>query len=205
MKKHNFDWTILFYVILIPVLIVNLTIIFKANKEADKIPDIFGYKPMIVLSGSMESKIRKGDLIITKNIDPAKLEEKDVIAFRTADNTVTTHRIIEIKKIDGKLFFVTKGDNNNVNDKDMVSEDDIEGIYQFRIPKLGNLLMFIQNPLGFAVIMLSLLIIGILAFFGTSFVSDKNMSEEDKELMKEFEEFKKMKESSKNNDDVNTQ
>jgi len=205
MKKHNFDWTILFYVILIPVLIVNLTIIFKANKEADKIPDIFGYKPMIVLSGSMESKIRKGDLIITKNIDPAKLEEKDVIAFRTADNTVTTHRIIEIKKIDGKLFFVTKGDNNNVNDKDMVSEDDIEGIYQFRIPKLGNLLMFIQNPLGFAVIMLSLLIIGILAFFGTSFVSDKNMSEEDKELMKEFEEFKRMKESSKNNDDVNTQ
>lgn len=205
MKKHNFDWTILFYVILIPVLIVNLTIIFKANKEADKIPDIFGYKPMIVLSGSMESKIRKGDLIITKNIDPAKLEEKDVIAFRTADNTVTTHRIIEIKKIDGKLFFVTKGDNNNVNDKDMVSEDDIEGIYQFRIPKLGNLLMFIQNPLGFAVIMLSLLIIGILAFFGTSFVSDKNMSEEDEELMKEFEEFKRMKESSKNNDDVNTQ
>lgn len=205
MKKHNFDWTILFYVILIPVLIVNLTIIFKANKEADKIPDIFGYKPMIVLSGSMESKIRKGDLIITKNIDPAKLEEKDVIAFRTADNTVTTHRIIEIKKIDGKLFFVTKGDNNNVNDKDMVSEDDIEGIYQFRIPKLGNLLMFIQNPLGFAVIMLSLLIIGILAFFGTSFVSDKNMSLEDKELMKEFEEFKRMKESSKNNDDVNTQ
>lgn len=205
MKKHNFDWTILFYVILIPVLIVNLTIIFKANKEADKIPDIFGYKPMIVLSGSMESKIRKGDLIITKNIDPAKLEEKDVIAFRTADNTVTTHRIIEIKKIDGKLFFVTKGDNNNVNDKDMVSEDDIEGIYQFRIPKLGNLLMFIQNPLGFAVIMLSLLIVGILAFFGTSFVSDKNMSLEDKELMKEFEEFKRMKESSKNNDDVNTQ
>ena len=50
-------------IIAIPILTISIMIIYKANKYPDKIPDIFGIKPMIVLSGSMEAKIHTGDLV----------------------------------------------------------------------------------------------------------------------------------------------
>ena len=40
----------------------------------------------------MEKEIHKGDLIITKIIEPSTLKINDVIAFRDEENTVTTHR-----------------------------------------------------------------------------------------------------------------
>ena len=52
-------------VILIPILAINLWIIVQSKSNNEKVPSVFGYKPFIVLSGSMESDIRKGDLIIT--------------------------------------------------------------------------------------------------------------------------------------------
>ena len=78
-------------IILVPILIANIYIIFQSKTNKDKVPSVFGYKPFIVLSGSMEGKIHKGDLIITKKVDPTTLKVKDIIAFRDAENTVTTH------------------------------------------------------------------------------------------------------------------
>ena len=68
--------------ILLPILVTNLYIMFQANNDKDKVPNILGYKPFIVLSGSMETEIRVGDMIITKMIDPKTLKKDDVIAFR---------------------------------------------------------------------------------------------------------------------------
>ena len=131
---------ILVLLILIPILAANIYIMIQANSNKDKVPDVFGYKPFIVLSGSMETKIHVGDLIITKLVDPKTLKEKDVIAFRDEENTVTTHRIIEIVEKDGEKYFITKGDNNDSQDQNMVSYDDVEGIYITRIPGFGNAL-----------------------------------------------------------------
>ena len=107
MKKKWYNdisnWlAILITIILVPVLIINCSIIFQANTNEDKIPSVFGYKPFIVLSDSMESTIRKGDLIFVKNIEPRKLVKDDVIAFRDSEGTVTTHRIIDIVENDGE-------------------------------------------------------------------------------------------------------
>ncbi len=87
---------IIFFTIAFIVLVIAGTILYKANRYPDKIPDIFGYKPMIVLSGSMETSIHTGDLVFVKMVDPKILKENDVIAFRNEENTVTTHRIVEI-------------------------------------------------------------------------------------------------------------
>ena len=74
-------------IILIPVLLGNLYIIYQSKTNKDKVPSLFGYKPFIVLSGSMEGKIHKGDLIITKQTNPKKLKVNDIIAFRYSENT----------------------------------------------------------------------------------------------------------------------
>lgn len=153
---------ILLTIIIIPVLIVSLIIMIKAKKNPDKIPDIFGIKPMIVLSGSMETSIYRGDLVFVKMVDTETLKVNDIIAFRNEENTVTTHRVVEIVKKDGKTFFKTKGDNNNAEDSNLVDASKVEGIYTSKIPKLGNVLMFIKEPKNLIIMLLVILVLGLI-------------------------------------------
>lgn len=181
---------IIFFAITIPLLIIAISIMYKANKYPDKVPDIFGIKPMIVLSGSMETEIFTGDLVFVKEIDTDTLKVNDVIAFRNEKNTVTTHRIIEKVQQNGKQYFKTKGDANSSEDADLVSMESVEGVYIGKIGGLGNTMMFIQKPIGLAMIILIILLIGFILLYITNKSNNDKMNEEDK---KEFEEFKKYK------------
>ena len=68
------------------MLIVNIFIIIQARTNPEEVPNIFGYKPFIVLSGSMESEINVGDLAIVKNIDINSLKIGDIIAFKDEED-----------------------------------------------------------------------------------------------------------------------
>ena len=171
------------------ILVLNIYIMVQANLSPNKVPSVFGYKPFVVLSGSMESEISVGDLVFVKNVDVNTLKTNDIIAFRDNENLVTTHRIVDEIKIDNKRCFKTKGDSNNEEDEGTVCEKQIEGKYQGKIAKIGNVIIFIQKPLGFTVMMLSILIVCILIYF---IFSNRINKISDKEL-KEFEEFKKEK------------
>lgn len=182
------NWlTILICIILIPVLFMNCFILFQANSNKDEVPSVFGYKPFIVLSGSMENEIRIGDLIVVKNINPQKLVKGDVIAFRDAEDTVTTHRIIDIVESDGVTYFVTKGDNNSSQDQNLVEYQDVEGIYRFRVPAVGTILNSLASPMIIVIMILSITIIFILAFYAST------KRQRDKEHQ-EFLEYKRQKE-----------
>ncbi len=185
---------ILFFIIIIPVLIISIIIIYKANKYPDKIPDIFGYKPMIVLTGSMEGTINTGDLVFVKVVDTNTLKKGDIIAFRNEKNTVTTHRIVEVMEANGSKLFTTKGDANNAEDANIVKSSEVEGIYVSRIGKLGNFLMFVQQPIGLVVILLVILVVGLICLQIVNKLEDKKLSKEEEKERKEFLEYKKMKE-----------
>ena len=146
-----------------------------------------GYKPFIVLSGSMEKIINIGDLAITKNIDSKKIKIGDVIAFRK-DNIVILHRVKEIHNDGDLLKFKTKGDNNNVADDFFVDSNLIEGVLYTKIPYLGSVLSFLSKPVGLIIIILVIIVISM----GLYFINFKN-SKIDIELMHEFEEFKRSK------------
>ncbi len=176
--------------ILVPILITNINIMFQANTEKDKVPNIFGYKPFIVLSGSMETEIQVGDLIITKMTDPKTLKKEDVIAFRDHENTVTTHRIIDIIDKDGKKYFITKGDNNDSQDENLVEYEDVEGIYVTRIPGVGNIFNELAKPTTIIILVLGITVIFILLFQ----ISNKKLKEQEQ---KEFLEYKKQKQGKK--------
>ncbi len=182
------NWLIiLICIILVPILLINIWIMFQANSNKDKIPSVFGYKPFIVLSGSMETKIHKGDLIITKIVDPKTLKENDIIAFRDAENTVTTHRIIDIVDNEGTTYFITKGDNNNTQDQNLVEYSDIEGIYVTRIPGIGSMMNSLSEPTTVIIVLLGVTLIFIIAFS----ISNRKQR---LEMQKEYLEYKKMKE-----------
>ncbi len=183
---------VLLLLVLIPILIVNIYIMVQAKNDKDTVPNVFGYKPFIVLSGSMETKIRIGDLIITKIIDPENLKVDDVIAFRDEENTVTTHRIIDIIDKDGITYFVTKGDNNSSQDRYLVKYKDVEGIYITRIPGVGQALNELSKPTTMIIVLLGITIIFILLFS----ISNKKLRRKEQE---EYRKYLKEKEQNKYN------
>ena len=141
-------------VILLPILIINLTLIAKSYINEEEVPSIGGVFPMIVLTDSMYPEIESGDLIICHTLEAEDVKVGDVITFYDPmgnGTSVVTHRVLEISEKDGRPQFVTKGDNNNVEDQVPVEAEDLIGIYQKRIPKAGNVAMFMQTTPGLIV------------------------------------------------------
>lgn len=187
-SKSLGDWAItIACIILVPVLLINLWIMIQSKTNQDKVPSVFGYKPFMVLSGSMEGKILKGDLILTKTVDAETLKVGDIIAFRDAQGSVTTHRIIDEVTSNGVRYFITKGDNNKTQDQNLVELKDVEGIYVLRIPGVGSIMKSLSEPMTIII-----LVVGITALFGIGFMISTKKQQDLERL--EFLEYKKMKE-----------
>ncbi len=194
--------SIIIIVILLPILFVNSVIIINSIMNPDKIPSFFGWKPFIVLSGSMESEIFPGDLAIVKDVETKELKVNDVIAFRSED-LVVTHRIVEIKNENGAIKYKTKGDNNNSQDVGDVLPEQVEGLYKFKISKMGNLAMFMQTPTGIiSCLSIPLLLLVLLhmkeikedrKYINEKVNKQKQMEKEIEELKKKNEELQKEK------------
>ena len=138
-------------IILLPILIINLTLIAKSYINEDEIPSLGGVFPLIVLTDSMLPEISSGDLIICNTLEPEEVRVDDVISFfdpMGSGTSVVTHRVLEIVEKDGELSFRTKGDNNNAEDQVLVPQKNLVGIYRSRIPALGNVAMFMQTMPG---------------------------------------------------------
>ena len=98
---------------------------------------VFNVKPLVIASNSMLPKIRKGDIVIIKDIDVNKIKKGDVIRYKL-DGYYVVHRVVLIRTDEkGKIEFVTKGDNNNDVDLFAVKEYQVDGIVKLDIPYLG--------------------------------------------------------------------
>ena len=141
-------------IILVPVLIINLTLITKSFINKDEVPHIGGMLPLIVLTDSMCPEIESGDLIICQTANAEDIKEKDVISFfDPAGNgsSIVTHRVIEIVEKDGQCFFRTRGDNNNTEDKELVPAENLVGVYKMRVVGAGHVAMFMQSTGGLVI------------------------------------------------------
>lgn len=200
MQKLKKVISVIILIILIPILLINGVILVNSLIQPDEIPSFFGWKPFIVLSGSMESEISAGDIVVVKEIDTNELKIGDIMAFKNGD-IVVTHRIIEIIEEDGITKYITKGDNNNTEDNGYVLPENVEGVYQFKISRLGNLAMFVQTPMGMIVCLsIPFLLLVILQMADTrrdkKYIQEENnkqkaMEEEMERLRKQNEELRK--------------
>ncbi len=90
---------------------------------------MFNYRPIAILSNSMNPIFGRGDVVIYKreeNILPG-----DIIVFKYKSQVIV-HRVVSINE-----YYVTKGDANNSIDYIKVKKEDIKGVYQFHIKYLG--------------------------------------------------------------------
>ena len=100
---------------------------------------VFKYKPIAIVTGSMAPTFNRGDFIIYKSLNNKEVEylNKGTIIVFKIDNKYVAHRI-EQKISDGEsLYYITKGDSNNVTDSIRVSKEQIKGVYITRIKYLG--------------------------------------------------------------------
>ena len=138
-------------VILIPILIINITLIAKSFINEDEVPSIGGTLPLIVLTDSMYPEIESGDLIICHTAEAKDIKVNDIISFfDPAGNgtSIVTHRVIEIVEENGEIFFRTRGDYNNTEDKELVPAENLVGVYKTRIAGAGHIAMFMQSTAG---------------------------------------------------------
>ena len=180
--------------ILVFLVFICISVFIQTRVNPNKIPSIFGYKPFVVLSGSMEAEIFKGDLAVTREVDIDTLQENDIVAFRDADNHVVTHRIVKIVEDSNGKKLVTKGDNNSNNDSDMVNVKDVEGKYLFKLSGFGNVVLAMQEPVTLVIVLVLIAVIG----GGWMMLGNNKLSKEERE---ELEKLRKERSKSieKNN------
>ena len=147
-----FAWIVLIIALLVTV------IVFSSDKN-NGVANLFGYIPMTVESDSMVPTFKQGDLIICKDIDDINaLKEGDVITFWTiidGKRVKNTHRIVGINDTDGARSFVTRGDNNDIDDTLPAYASDIIGKWtNAKLAKVGKAMNFLRTKKGFFICIL---------------------------------------------------
>lgn len=170
---------ILQYIIIIILIVLIAYYSYQKFILQKKYVSFFNHNFFIILSGSMETTINTKDLIVTSPKDT--YEKGDIIAFNQ-DETVTVHRIIDVKNEDGIKSYVTKGDNNNAEDLDEVKNEDILGAYNFTIPILGGIIIFFAtNPILLIVLIVALVLIYfIIKLLKQNYNENKNIQTNNK-------------------------
>ena len=121
---------------------------------------LFGYQAFIVLSDSMsKTDFSAGDLVLVKEVDPATLQEGDIIAYqsRSTENygETVTHKIRRLTMTaEGEPGFITYGTTTDTDDERIVTYSDVLGKYRTHIPKVGSFFLFLKTTPGYIVCIL---------------------------------------------------
>jgi len=180
----NYMMSIIMYaiiVIFIGIGVVLLAYYIDIKKSAANVETPL-YGAYVIVSGSMEPIIKIKDAIVTRRVDTADdLQKGDVITYRSMDEAyygiLITHRIVDIKKENGKTIYVMKGDNNETVDRSPIEFGQITGKVVMRIPKIGYIKYFLVSSYGW-IIAIVIPSFGIIAYDIVKLI--KNISKSDK-------------------------
>lgn len=122
----------------------------------NEVPNFIGYKPLVILSNSMQPNIDVGNLVIVKTKNEYNVG--DIIGYKSDNQNIIIHRITEATS----SGFFTKGDANNTTDDMLVTDEIIEGSLITIVPVVGTAILFFRTPLGFIICVILPIIILIL-------------------------------------------
>lgn len=169
--KTVFKWLNHVVSTILIVLLVTVAGLVMMTKMQGGAPEVAGYQLKTVLSGSMEPEIQTGSVIAVKTLrdqEKNNLKVGDVITFLEMNDKLITHRIIDVKQSADGALYITKGDNNNGQDRDPVLAANVIASYEgFTIPYIGYIASFAQSPNG----ALAFLILPGILMVGYSFIT----------------------------------
>ena len=148
--KNILVWLVVVFAVLMMVFTVVSVNTFDRSDRS-----LFGYKAFIVLSDSMKATdFDAGDLVLVKEVDPATLEEGDIIAY-TSQNTsnfgeTVTHKIRTFTVDEnGNPGFITYGTTTDTDDETIVTYDFVIGKYQTKLKGVGSFFQFLKTTPGY--------------------------------------------------------
>lgn len=183
-KNKKMTKKIIKYIILIALIIlfiINLILSFEENTH------ILGIYMFNIVSESMEPTFYKDDLVVVRKCSEKELKKGDIITFKQEDKTIS-HRIDGITKEKGEVKFITKGDNNEVRDQELVEVQDIYGKVLFSIKDVGKVIHYIQNARGFINIVMFIIILFVL-------ISLRDNQKNSRKIKRKKYEIKKIRDS----------
>ena len=150
--------------------------------------DVFGFKSFIVLTGSMEPTISVNDLIVVKTVPENEINVNDSVTYHLNNsNSTITHRIVEKFENNGNIYYRTKGDNNNTIDTDKITYNNIDGLYLFKMNKVGVVLTEIFTGTGLIILFFILAI----TYYHSSRMEDRKLAREDARKLYNVCKYKK--------------
>lgn len=96
----------------------------------------FRFGALVIATDSMTGEINVGDMIVYERYEGEPLAVGDVIVFQR-NSIKVVHRVIEVDCVEGEYRYTTKGDHNEVRDAGYVTEKDIIGTTNVKLPGVG--------------------------------------------------------------------
>lgn len=188
-KSSNKIWSSikngLFYLI---SFVLVLYIIFEIFMPETTVK-VFQFKPYVVLTQSMEPKIMVNDLVVVKNFDVDELEENNIITFYAdinydGEKEIVTHYIYSVvETTEGDYVIRTnryyEDESDEVPDPWVLSGDDVLGLYNYHIPWVGTVILFLQSPFGIAAMLVNIGVIVAVVVMIKQGKKDEDLEETD--------------------------
>lgn len=132
------------------IFVISMTVIF-----------IYGIRPTVILSGSMEPELMTGCVaFVNQRVEYEEIDVGDVIQFQTETGVSCIHRTINITE----TGIETKGDNNDNSDGITTIAQNFQGKVIFNIPKVGKFVEAVKTPAGIGVIVVIFVAFTLLSY-----------------------------------------
>ena len=161
-QKIKKFFLIALYIILIPTILFSLFLIILELGNSGELPSSLNIEMYTVISESMKPRLNVDDIILVKKgYANDKFKKGNIITYKNKNGELITHRIEEVVLKDLNNAYVTKGDNNDTVDEEIVTYDMIVGKVICTMPKFGVVMKCLKNKIFFFINIIVLTLIMI--------------------------------------------
>lgn len=166
--------------IFLVIILYNVVLLYMSYIDKFDTPSFYIYKAYLISTESMEPELKKGDAIIIKKVAEDQLRVNDIVTFKI-NGEIITHRIVRIDDVNSEKFYITKGDNNNVEDSDELRFSDIEGKQIIKIPHLGNIVAGLKN----GIVIILVILIALIMYLNRIEMKEKSEARREKKKIED--------------------
>lgn len=161
-KKYKLQ--LIIRVVCMLLILFNLSIVISSLVNSNKVSGVLSYKPLIVSTDATQFNIKKGALLIIKDIDIDKYKVNDIVVYKKDGKENLVAQVSEKEDNDEETILLLY--NYGVDYK--ITKDNVQGIKVLSIPFIGYIVLFLQSPLGVVFFILSLILMVLWYIYGLS-------------------------------------